>query len=73
MNLSIPGIYENGEVKLSSVPPQGKWQKVIVTFLDPDQKVKSKKTKGILGQLEGQNFSIPENFNEPLEDFKDYI
>jgi len=72
MNLSISGIYENGEIKLSTRPPQNRKQNLIVTFL-PEEDQKPKKAKRILGQLEGKNLRIPMDFDQPLDELKDYM
>ena len=74
MNLSIPGTYENGKIILSKIPPQQKKQQVIVTFLEEKTEAeKTARTKRILGQLEGQNLKLPSDFNEPLDDLKEYM
>ena len=73
MKLSISGIYENGEIKLSAKPPTLNRQTVIVTFDTAEQEQAPKSKKRILGQLEGQNRSIPSDFNNPLTDLKDYM
>ncbi len=40
----------------------------------PDAKQDTKPPKGVkLGSLAGKGFSIPDDFNEPLDDLKDYM
>ncbi len=72
MLTTIKGIYDHGKITLTEeLPLEENKMDVLVTFL-PEQKVKNIKPKRILGGLEGK-ISVPENFNEPLSDLKDYI
>jgi hypothetical protein len=68
---TIKGYYEKGRITLSEQPlVEGKTE-VIVTFLA--KKAKSRLTKKrTLGTLKGK-ISVPPDFNEPLEDMKDYM
>lgn len=70
MHTSINGVFENGAFVLLEPPPTNKKSKVIITFInDIDYKTPNKRR---LGGLEGK-ISIPDNFNEPLDDLKDYM
>lgn len=70
MLTAIKGYYDNGKVVLKEDPLLTKKTEVIVTFLTEEKKTEPKKRK--LGLLQGQA-SIPDDFNEPLDDLKDYI
>lgn len=74
MLTTIRGVYEEGKIILSEEPPVKSKAEVMVTFLDDsnrDQQVKGKK-KIILGLLEGK-IKISDDFNEPLDDLKEYM
>ena len=72
----IKGIYENGQIVLQEEPPTTKKMKVLVTFLDDAETSPSKRQPGSLlrlGSLKGKTYNIPDNFNEPLDDLKEYM
>jgi hypothetical protein len=72
MLTTIKGIYDNGKITLTEEPPITTTKaEVIITFL-PEQQNISAKPKRILGGLEGK-IIVPDDFNEPLDDLKDYI
>ncbi len=71
MLTAIKGYYEKGQVILREVPPVNKKTEVIVTFLSSDDAPMSH-PKRILGLLEGK-ITISDDFNEPLNDLKDYM
>ena len=66
----IKGTYENGKIILDEAPPIKNKSKVVVTFLEESQPSSTKKRH--LGSLKGK-IGIPDNFNEPLNDLKDYM
>lgn len=69
MLTAIKGYYEGGRIVLEEdAPVIGKTQ-VIVTFLSEGEKEKGNR---IPGGLKGK-VSIPDNFNDPLDDLKDYM
>ncbi|MFT4093089.1 MAG: DUF2281 domain-containing protein [Niabella sp.] len=70
MLTTVKGIYENGVVFLDEIPEAKNKSKVVVTFLEDALPAHPEKRR--LGSLKGK-VSIPENFNEPLEDLKDYM
>jgi hypothetical protein len=73
MLTAIEGYYEKGEIVLKEIPPVATKTAVIVTFLtDLGNQQPIKPTKRVLGALEGK-IKIPDDFNEPLEDLKDYM
>lgn len=72
MLLTIEGTYEKGKIKLKELPKGVEdVSKVIITFLPKNVESQPIK-KRQLGVWEGK-YRIPENFNEPLEDLKDYM
>jgi hypothetical protein len=77
MYTGINGIFENGQVILEEAPPTTQKTRVVVMFMNEDVSHKSaKRTPGSLkrlGELMGKKFSLPENFNEPLDDLKEYM
>ena len=69
MYTAIKGIYENGVLTMTETPPQIKKSEVVILFMNDADTPK----KGVkLGSLEGK-FSIPDDFNEPLDDLKEYM
>ena len=71
MHTSINGVFENGQFILLETPPTIKKSKVIITFINESELV-LKSSKKRLGGLEGQ-IAIPDDFNEPLDDLKEYM
>jgi hypothetical protein len=73
MYTAIKGTYENGKVILEETPPTTRKTKVVVMFLTDDEKT-PEVSKGVkLGSLASQGYSIPEGFNEPLDDLSEYM
>jgi len=58
---SIKGIYKNGEIKLSELPPDVSESLVIVTFLEPQTTIKSKKIMQF-GMFSGSQQSTETDF-----------
>ena len=69
MLTTVKGVYENGQVIFSEVPPVTERTEVIITFLT-EEKREPKKRK--LGGLKGLG-SLPDDFDEPLDELKDYM
>lgn len=70
MYTAIKGIYKNGKLTLlEPAPDVGKTQ-VLVTFLEEMDHSVPKKRR-VLGGLKSLGGSIPEDFNEPLDDLND--
>ena len=72
MLTTVQGIYENGKLELNEAPPTLEKSKVLVVFLEKTQEIKNKKKGVVLGSQVGK-FDLPEDFNDPLEDLKDYM
>lgn len=73
MQIAIQGTFENGLIKLKSLPPQNMKTGVIVVF-EAQENEQPKTQKGVrLGSLAGKGYSIPDDFNEPLDELKDYM
>ncbi len=70
MLTTIKGIYNNGQIVLDEIPPTKNKSKVVVTFLEEIPSHPFKKRH--FGSLKGK-IGIPDNFNEPLDDLKDYM
>jgi hypothetical protein len=71
MLTTIEGIYENGRVIFDEIPPIKNRTKIFVTFLENETNhLKLKKRP--FGTLKG-TITVPNDFNEPLEDLKDYM
>jgi hypothetical protein len=74
MYTAINGIYENGQFVLTETPPTSKKTKVVIMFMEEVETLPTNKKKGIkLGSLAGKVYNIPDDFNEPLDDLKDYM
>jgi hypothetical protein len=68
---TIKGVYDHGKITLTEEPPVKTKADVIVTFLTPE-KWETPESKRKLGGLEGK-VDTPDDFNEPLDDLKDYM
>jgi hypothetical protein len=78
MYISVKGVYENGQIILNEDLPTQDKVEVIVTFLPKTEEPALKKERkpgslARLGEQEGKTYSIPDDFNEPLDDLKDYM
>ncbi len=71
MLITIKGFYDHGKIILSEEPLVKTKTDVMVTFLTSENGINEKK-RGAPGSLKGL-VDIPENFNNPLDDFKDYM
>jgi Protein of unknown function (DUF2281) len=70
MLATIKGYYEKGRIIMSEDAPVQSKTEVIITFLtEPEEKKPFKRTPG---GLKGK-VSLPDDFNEPLDDLKDYM
>jgi Protein of unknown function (DUF2281) len=70
MLTTIKGYYDHGQIVLEETPPVITKTDVMVTFLT--DKAEGKPIKRKLGGLEGK-VNLPDDFNEPLDDLKDYM
>ena len=77
MYTAINGVYENGQFTLQETPPTTKKSKVLIMFLEEITSNTSEeitKAKGVrLGVLANKGYNIPDDFNMPLDDLKDYM
>lgn len=84
MYTAIKGIFKDGKVILQETPPTTESTEVVVMFMKTTEpqnikqgvRLRSKRQAGSLqklAQLEGKTYSIPDDFNEPLDDLKDYM
>lgn len=71
MLTTVKGIYNNGQIILEETPPVKSGSKVVVTFLEETSSTPSPQ-KRRFGSLKGK-IGIPDDFNEPLDDLKDYM
>jgi Protein of unknown function (DUF2281) len=71
MLTTIEGIYENGHVVFNENPPTISKSKVLVTFIgEISNKTPFKKRP--FGTLKG-TIKLSDDFNEPLDELKDYM
>lgn len=73
MYTAIKGIYENGKITLTEEPPVKSKVEVMITFLTGQESAEEGPKRRIkMGLLAGK-INLPEDFNEPLDDLKDYM
>ncbi len=73
----VKGVYENGALRFLEPVPDIERAEVLVTFLNgpkPGSK-RGRQPGGLLRlrHLKGKELSIPDDFNSPLDDLKDYM
>jgi len=68
----VEGIYKNGKVILNEQPKIEKTVKVMVTFMEETENAITTEERRP-GFLKGFFTYIDPNFNEPLEELKDYM
>ncbi len=68
MLTTIKGYYDHGQITLQEIPPVTTKTEVMVTFLTDEAAMKDQ-PKRKLGGLEGK-VTIPNDFNEPLDDLR---
>ena len=75
MYTAVKGIYENGQVVLQETPPTTKKSQVVVMFISEQESQADKPFhKGVkIGSLAGKGYNIPDDFNESLDDLKEYM
>jgi hypothetical protein len=71
MLTTIKGYYENGAIVLTEAAPVTDKTEVIVTFLTENESGTATKHR-TPGGLKGK-VSMPDDFNEPINDLKDYM
>ena len=72
MLTTIKGVYNNGSIILEETPEVNRPIEVLVTFVKPIAEDSHKKPF-VFGAGKGMVTSISDDFNEPLEDLKDYM
>jgi len=71
MLTSVKGFYENGKVVLEELPKTDERMEVIITFT---KEIKEEsKQKRQFGSMKGLIIKMDDDFNEPLDDLKDYM
>lgn len=74
MYTAIEAIYENGQVVFSEKPPTTEKTNVIVMFIKEESAKPEQQHTGVrIGSLAGKGYDIPDDFNEPLDDLKEYM
>lgn len=69
MLATIKGYYEKGQIFLAEEPPVLDKTEVFITFLSEQKEVvKMRVPGGLKGRV-----TLPDDFNEPLEDLKEYM
>jgi len=69
MLTAVKGYYEKGKIILQEEAPVKSKTDVIVTFLTEDNATTGKRIpRGLKGKV-----SLPDDFNAPLDDLKDYM
>ncbi len=68
----ISGFYENGQIVLDDLPKTNKKVQVFVSFAEPLEIAEKTKKKRQFGTMKG-SFIMSDDFNEPLDDLKDYM
>ncbi len=69
MLTAIQGTYENGKITLEETPDFNDRVNVIVTFLE---EIPPQKKRRVTGSLGGKVW-MSDDFNEPLDDLKEYM
>ncbi len=73
MFTQISGIYNNGSIILDEKPSLSKPVKVIVTFMEDEEVTIKKKKPLVAGFGKGTVSYMSPDFNEPLDELKDYM
>jgi len=73
MLTNIKGVYYNGNIILSEFPPTDKPIEVEIVFKQELEQTEFKRKKREFGFAKGFFTYVAEDFNEPLDDLKDYM
>ena len=73
MRTQINGIYNNGNIILDEQPTLSKPVKVVVTFMEEEEVTVKKKKPLVFGFSKGTVTFMSPDFNEPLDELKDYM
>jgi hypothetical protein len=74
MLTSVKATYDNGQIIWDERPPVHKKTRVVITFLDEDREGPATRQNNVirLGSMAGK-IDIGDDFNDPLDDLKDYM
>jgi len=73
MLTSIPGTYENGQIRLEELPPTDNPMRVIVTRTEEvSAEIPARPAKRQAGVLSGKIW-MADDFDAPLDDLKEYM
>ena len=73
MRTQINGIYNNGNIILDEQPTLSKPVKVVVTFMEEEEVTVKKKKPLVFVFAKGTVTFMSPDFNEPLDELKDYM
>lgn len=74
MYTAIKAIYENGQIIFQEQPPTTEKTNVIVMFIKDEPEKAKHQHKGVrIGSLAEKGYNIPDDFNAPLNDLKEYM
>ncbi len=73
MLATVKGIYENGRITLEETPPSLERSEVLVTFTKVGAGASSQKKKREFGIGKGIVKNMSADFDEPLDDLKEYM
>ncbi|HMR84924.1 MAG TPA: hypothetical protein PKE30_17380 [Niabella sp.] len=73
MLTTIKGVYNNGQIILEELPETDKPVEVLVTFTEKVVKKDDVETTRKFGFGKGSLLYMSPDFNEPLDDLKDYM
>jgi hypothetical protein len=75
MYTAVKGIFENGVLTLDETPPTVEKSEVVVLFMNDEKPIaRENVAKGVrIGSLAHKGYQIPDDFNAPLDDLKDYM
>jgi hypothetical protein len=76
MYTAIKGALINGQVIFEEPPPTTKNMSVVVILMEEKPKPAPSRQPGSLlklGASQGKTYKFPDDFNDPLEDLKEYM
>ncbi len=69
---AIKGYYDNGVVILDEQPKLKQREPIVITFLNENIELDKTRKVRKIGGFEG-SIKVPNDFNEPLDDLKEYM
>ena len=76
MYTAIKGTLINGQVIFEEPPPSTQNMSVVVILMEEKPKPNPSRQPGSLlklGASQGKSYKLPDDFNDPLEDLKEYM